>query len=312
MKITTSVLALSLLLAGCHQFQKTKSGLIYKITPGGSKDKLKQGQFVKMNIEIKIEPKDTLWSSSYGHIPAYIAVDTARFNTDKHNFTEVLAMCAPGDKFEFIMNVDSMKKFNLIREYDNLFVKGGSIKGKADIIATFPDDKAFMADLQKETDLEKQREVADLQKYINGKGIHAQKTPNGVFVEIKDAGGPVKPDSGMQASVMYRGTLLENGKGFDKNMDADALHKDPYPVVMGTHSVIPGWEEGLKYFGKGGKGRLFVPASMAYGGQGQRPAIPPNANLVFDIEVVDVTTPPPPPPAPAAPTMKAPAPQKKK
>ena len=65
MKIITSIVAASILLVSCSQYEKTKSGLAYKITSGGSKEKLKQGQFVKMNIRYTIGAKDSVLNSTF-------------------------------------------------------------------------------------------------------------------------------------------------------------------------------------------------------------------------------------------------------
>src|ERR1035437_4630544 len=86
-------------------------------------------------------------------------------------------------------------------------------------------------------------------------------------------------------------------------MGAEATHKDVFTLVLGKHSVIPGWEIGLKYFGKGGKGTIYIPAMMAYGAQGQPPVIAPFTNLIFDVEVTDITAPTPQAPGPQMPQM---------
>ncbi|MBZ4341007.1 hypothetical protein LAM87_22300, partial [Mycobacterium tuberculosis] len=75
----------------------------YKITKGSSRETLKQGQFVKFHVEYKLSPKDSLLNGSYGHIPAYFMVDTARLG--KYNFTEFLTRMAPGDKAEFALSI---------------------------------------------------------------------------------------------------------------------------------------------------------------------------------------------------------------
>src|SRR3954470_15705078 len=88
---------------------------------------------------------------------------------------------------------------------------------------------------------------------------------------------------------MYKGYFLTNtDKVFDTNMDTSKGHTNPIDVSVGSGSVIPGWEEALPYFGKGGKGKIYVPAMLAYGPQGSQGAIPPYSNLIFDVEVKDV------------------------
>lgn len=310
MRTTTTLLLAIVLLASCNQYQKTSSGLSYKITKGSSNQKLKQGQFVKFNIEYKVPPKDSVLTTSYGHVPAYLVVDTSR--PSKHSFLELITQVSPGDKIDFVMSVDTLKKLGML-EYNNIFHAGDLIKGRVDILKTFPDQLAAQTDLQKEQDGEKQKEIKDLQAYLNKQGIKTQSTASGVMVEVQQAGEAKKADSGLAAQVMYRGSFV-GGKKFDSNMDPDSQHKEPMSVVIGTGGVIKGLDEGLRLFGKGGKGRVFIPAMLGYGQNGNPPVIPAYSNLVFDVELLDVTAPPPPTPQrtmPSMPGQPQPAPQRK-
>ena len=92
MRTTTSLLLAIVLLASCNQFEKAPSGMTYKITSGGTKEKVKQGQFLKLHIEYKLKSKDSVLQSSFGRIPVYFPLDTA--NLGKHTFTEIITKCA--------------------------------------------------------------------------------------------------------------------------------------------------------------------------------------------------------------------------
>ena len=302
MRTTTTLLLAIVLLASCNQYQKTPSGLSYKIKKGGSNEKLKQGQFVKFNIEYKVPPKDSTLTSSYGHVPAYLVIDTAR--PSKHSFLEIITQCSVGDKIEFVMNVDTLKKLGMI-EYNNIFHAGDMIKGRVEILKTFPDQVAASADLEKEQEIEKQRELKDIQAYTSKKGIKTQATASGVLVEVQNAGDAQKADLGKQAKMMYKGSFID-GKVFDSNMDPKGPNNQPMTVIIGATgpgSVIKGLDEGLRLFGKGGKGRIFIPAMLAYGQNGNPPVIPAYSNIVFDVEILDVTAAPAPTPQPNIPGM---------
>lgn len=303
MRTTTTLLLAIVLLASCNQYEKSPSGLAYKITSSGSsKEKLKNGQFVKFNVEYKLPPKDSTLTSSYGHIPAYMVIDTSR--PAKHSFLEIITQCAVGDKIEFVMSVDTLKNLGMI-EYNNIFHAKDMIKGRVEILKTFATQEEAQADVMKEQELETQRELKDLKDFTAKKGIKTQTTKSGALVEIINAGDAVKGDSGMMVKVMYRGSLLD-GTEFDANMDKNNKPTNQALMVLagstgGQNSVIKGMDEALRFFGKGGKGKILIPAMLGYGQSGNPPLIPAYASLVFDVEIIDVTVPAATPSAPAMP-----------
>jgi FKBP-type peptidyl-prolyl cis-trans isomerase len=298
-RIIAPLVAAIVLLASCNQYEKTPTGFLYKIKKGNSKETLKQGQFVKLNIEYKLpSKKDSILTSSYGKVPVYMIVDTSRMA--KHSFLEVINKCAPGDKMEFAMSIDTLKKMGML-DYNNDFKAKDMINGKVDFLKTFATQELMMADYQKEMEIEKKREVKELKDFISKKGYKTQEAPSGLFIEINTPGdAAVKVDTGKQVSLRYRGTFL-NGKEFDGNMGLKAQNSQPLSFVVGTNGIISGLNEGIRFFNKGGKGRIFVPAMLAYGPNGSAPVIPAYSPLIFEIEVLDVTAPKPIATAPAAP-----------
>lgn len=295
-RIIPALLAV-VLLASCNQYEKTPTGLKYKIDKGGSKEILKQGQFVKMHIEYRISPKDSvLGVPSFGHVPMYLMVDTSR--PEKHSFLELITKIAPGDKVEFLMSVDTLKNQGKL-QYDNVFHARDMIKGKIEVLKTFASSAEAQADYQKELDMEKEREVKAIQDYAAKKGLKTQSTPSGALVVVENAGEPVKGDSGKRVHVLYTGSF-ENGTVFESNADGKNPNAQPMTVDVGQHGVIVGLEEAFRFFGKGGKGKVLIPAMLAYGQQGNPPVIPAYSNIIFDIQMLNVE------PTPAAVPQAAP------
>jgi peptidylprolyl isomerase len=91
------------------------------------------------------------------------------------------------------------------------------------------------------------------------------------------------PQNGQQVIVHYTGKL-ENGQKFDSSHDRGS----PFVFVLGEGRVIKGWEEGLSSMKIGGKRTLIIPPYLAYGSKGAGNVIPPNATLLFEVELVDI------------------------
>jgi FKBP-type peptidyl-prolyl cis-trans isomerase len=173
-------------------------------------------------------------------------------------------------------------------QYNEVFKAKDVILGKAEILDVFADVSKVDEDYKKETLAEKNREINNIKAYLDKNKIKAVQSPEGVFVVVKEAGDAAnKIDSTKIASVFYKGYSFD-GKVFDSNIKPNDPAAKPFDVKVLTNSVIQGWDIGLQYFGKGGKGTIYVPAMLAYGPQpnGQIKAY---ENLAFDLEIQDVT-----------------------
>ena len=110
----------------------------------------------------------------------------------------------------------------------------------------------------------------------------AETDPNGIMYKILEQGTGRIAQNGKTVKVHYTGTF-ESGEVFDSSVKRG----EPIEFVLGAGKVIKGWDEGLKLFKEGGKGKLFIPYHLAYGERGIGP-IPPKSNLIFEIELVQV------------------------
>src|SRR5215510_6457878 len=103
-------------------------------------------------------------------------------------------------------------------------------------------------------------------------------------IEKVTSGSGPSPSSGLTATVHYTGWLTDGTK-FDSSVDRN----QPFQFKIGTGGVIQGWDKGVVGMRVGGKRHLTIPPDMGYGANGSPPAIPPNATLVFDVELLGLS-----------------------
>ncbi len=115
-------------------------------------------------------------------------------------------------------------------------------------------------------------------KYISNNKLNATATGSGLYYVIQTQGSGVQPTVNSTVKVNYKGYLTD-GSVFDYSKSGG------YSTLL--TQVIQGWQEGIPYFKKGGKGILLIPSRLGYGAQGAG-TIPPNSVLIFDIELLDV------------------------
>lgn len=88
--------------------------------------------------------------------------------------------------------------------------------------------------------------------------------------------------------VNYTGRLEDGGEVFDSNVDPKFNHVEPFEFTVGVGQVIKGWDEGMVGMKVGEKKTLIIPADKAYGERGAGTKIPPNATLIFDVELLEI------------------------
>ena len=107
--------------------------------------------------------------------------------------------------------------------------------------------------------------------------------PSGLLIEELVVGSGAVAAAGEKVTVHYTG-WLSDGKKFDSSKD----RRDPFVFPLGRGQVIKGWDEGVAGMKVGGKRKLTIPPALGYGARGAGGVIPPNATLVFEVELLGV------------------------
>lgn len=138
---------------------------------------------------------------------------------------------------------------------------------------------SFESSKAKRLEEERKLQAAELDKVAAG----FDETPSGLRYKIIKNGNGSKAEKGQQVSVHYEGALL-NGQVFDSSYQRN----QPIDFQLGIGQVISGWDEGISLLKVGDKARFVIPPDLAYGSAGAGGVIPPNATLLFDVELVKV------------------------
>ena len=292
-------------------FKKTKSGLVYKIIPSSSKDSMiKEGNVVKFQFIRKLN--DSLIYSSYGKMPGFAQVNTTPETS--YSPLEIFPMLKTGDSAVTVESYDTLLIKGQTGQLPPNAKKGDKLTTYIKILEIYRTDSVAMTAYNAEMEKDKPRrekEMAEMQvkaeadnkiamqknweemkssgemengikqmeSFLAGKKIIAQKTENGTFVVVNQKGSGQHVVDGKFVNVKYTGKILETDSVFQSNS---------YKFKLGIGAVIRGWDDGLKLFNVGGKGTLYIPGYLAYG-KDPGPGNKPFQALVFDVEILEVT-----------------------
>ncbi len=293
--LSLAVLSIAILAAGCtdQKFKKTKTGLEYKVVGGNGGNDVKYGNSILFKAYSYYN--DSLMSTPYDSVEQIVEIDSTRLPGE---YVRIFLTAKKGDSIVTRMSTDTIMKFNQLPP----FAKKGAFLGYRFRIVDIVTDSAKIISLKNESmqrikridslSTIKQKLIDDktLSDYLAKNNIKATKTAKGTYVEIQNPGEGIAIDSGKGVTVDYKGMTLD-GKIFDQSYDA-ATGKSikPFTFVIDQRGAIQGWSDGLVYFKKGGKGRLFIPSYLAYGPRGAGGDIKPNTPLMFEVSILDVLT----------------------
>lgn len=200
------------------------------------------------------------------------------------------------DVVDSIANVEKgaqdKPKTDVVLEKVSVFTKGDEYKGY-DAAKIFSEgkgkikdnNKAIMAKLEVDKKKKAEEFAANQQKMVDDLKATMQSTPSGLYYKITKTTEGIAPKKGDEVAVHYAGKLVD-GTEFDSSFKRN----QPIDIPIGVGQVIKGWDEGILLLKEGEAATLLIPSELGYGANGAGGVIPPNAWLIFDVELVKVNS----------------------
>jgi FKBP-type peptidyl-prolyl cis-trans isomerase FkpA len=278
-KLMIAGITLALGLTACNQFKTSETGVEYKMHTSNKGDLIVTDNYVNMSMKY-------YGVDSAGNDTLLFENDNIGLMVSEHTFEgdlmDALKLCTVNDSMTFNVHADSLivKTFGLeVPEFLDgekpirFEIKVKEVTSRAELMKKLDEEKSAQIGKEKEI-------VAE---YIAKNKLKADSTGSGLMYVVNKKGFGAKPAVGDTVMVHYTGKLMD-GTVFDSSKDREAIK---FPLGVGM--VIRGWDEGLALLTKGTKATFIVPSHLAYGpGGAGNGVIPPNATLVFDVELVNV------------------------
>ncbi len=184
--------------------------------------------------------------------------------------------------------VNSIEKNDVINKVE--IIRKGKAAKKFDAPAVFDEEYKGMDEfIKKQEEIRKQKEAAKYAeqraalKSVFDNEAHATELASGLKIFITEKGNGAKPVKGDKVKIHYSGYLY-NGKTFDSSVKRNR----PFETQIGVGRVIKGWDEGIMELNVGTKAILYIPSNLGYGARGAGGVIPPNADLIFEVNLLDI------------------------
>ena len=273
------------MLTGCGNgnapkgYKATDNGLYYRFHVNNGGETPQIGDLVELTLACTINDTTTIIPASSN----IIQLSEPAFTTD---FMEGVAMMHKGDSASFIVNIDStfanvFRVPELPEEFNSTDVMRFDVKAN-DFYPESEYVNKMIEAIKNKFPEQTATADAELKQYFADNGIVVTPTASGLCYVMTEEGNGEMPKKGDNVKVHYIGKLID-GTVFDSSIERG----EPIEIPIGMGYVIPGWDEGILMMSKGEKGVLYIPYYLGYGDRGAAGVIPPFANLIFEVELVD-------------------------
>lgn len=277
-------LVLMVIASACNQDREAPNGLKVRVLKEGTGTYAKPGEFIISSMIVK-DTKDSIWRDTHElNLPIILPVGDESVASSEEGIESAFRVMKIGDSVA--IEIDAKRLFRNNPLPPNM--KETDILTYVFAVSDITDQTGvnrIQAELQqrqaavyrKEVDKQFAADTAAIASYLAANKINAVRDPSGLRYVITRMGPGARPTINSTVKIKYKGWFFPDGTVFDSSEGLE------YPV----NAFIEGWKIGLPLMPKGSKATLYIPSGLAYGPNGYQPDIPPNANLVFEIELLD-------------------------
>ncbi len=280
-----SMLTLLFLAASCIMDREAPNGMKIRVHKDGTGSYPKPGEFIIASMIVK-DGKDSVWRDTHEqNMPMIIPIGDESAIPNEKGVNSCFRVMKIGDS----VSVDIEVKLLFGDQPIPPQLKPGDkmtytfavkdITDQTGVNAIQQDlEQRQRAEMKKQQDGQLATDTLTLDAYLAERNITAIRDKSGLRYVITRMGNGPKPTVNSQIKVNYKGSLMD-GKVFDQSKG---------PVEWPLSQMITGWQIGFTFLPKGTAATLYIPSTLGYGQNGYYPDIPPNANLIFEVELLDV------------------------
>jgi FKBP-type peptidyl-prolyl cis-trans isomerase FkpA len=271
-------LGVLLLFLGCQKKElRTPAGFRYTMHKDAPGDPAKAGDLVFFHVKVTTNEGDSIHYDTEKDDPTMPRI--------KMPSPEEIQGMPPAPHLELLYLMSKGDSATVVWEIDTVSQKPPGFENAKEIRYHM-----VVVDIQSSTDLDAARDKVKPRVEEFAAAMRSGTPPSGLkttasglkYLIVEPGDGPLAED-GKEVEVDYYGALTD-GTLFDNSFSRG----EPLPFTVGDPGLIAGWMEGVRFLKKGGKALLFIPSALGYGPQGAPPVIPPDADLIFYIELKSV------------------------
>ena len=283
MKVSHMLIFVFVCCIACSNEREAPNGLKVKVLRKGEGSFAAPGEFLVMSMVIK-DSKDSVWKDTRMEgVPLIVPVGKKSQIDSEKGVESALRVLKKGDSVRIDIAVKTFFEGRPmppnLRQEDmmSLFLSVSDITDQRGVIAIQQQLRAEQ--FEENRKLQGEQLVLDtvaIETYLASRKVNATRDKSGLRYVITQLGKGAKPALSSKVRVKYKGSFMENGEVFDQG-------EITYPLK----DLIQGWQIIFQLLPKESKAMLYIPSTLGYGVNGYPPGIPPNANLVFEVELID-------------------------